>query len=224
MGHRGAAAVAPQNTLEGLQAAIDSGADIVEFDIQSDLSLGHPGEERIGPRVLLHEAITFLAPAAIGIHLDLKAVGIEGAVVEALRAQGVMERTIISTPSIASHRALAALGGPVTAAITYPQDRLGASRFTWPKAVTAPAIAVGRAAMPARGRRLLRVSAAPAVALHHTLVTPRLVQVCHARDAGVIAWTVDDPLHVERLVRAGVDAIVSNDPQLVLTTLDTLWG
>jgi len=113
---------------------------------------------------------------------------------------------------------------PVTAAITYPQDRLGASRFIWPKAVTAPVIAVGRAAMPARGRLLLRASAAPAIALHHTLVTRRLVRVCHGRDAGVIAWTVDDPRQVERLVHAGVDAIVSNDPKLVLTTLDRLCG
>lgn len=35
IGHRGAAGLAPENTLEGLQAGIDAGADILEFDVRT---------------------------------------------------------------------------------------------------------------------------------------------------------------------------------------------
>ena len=41
IGHRGAAALAPENTLASLQAAVDARADVVEFDISPGLRLGH---------------------------------------------------------------------------------------------------------------------------------------------------------------------------------------
>src|SRR5579862_8536693 len=41
IGHRGAAGVAPENTLASLEAAVDAGVDIVEFDVQPSLRLGH---------------------------------------------------------------------------------------------------------------------------------------------------------------------------------------
>ena len=34
IGHRGAAGLAPENTVEAIQAGIDAGADIIEFDIR----------------------------------------------------------------------------------------------------------------------------------------------------------------------------------------------
>jgi hypothetical protein len=44
IGHRGAAGVAPENTLASLEAAVEAGVDIVEFDVQPNLRLGHtPG-------------------------------------------------------------------------------------------------------------------------------------------------------------------------------------
>jgi len=46
IGHRGAAAVAPENTLEALQAAIAVGAQLVEFDIGPD---GFLGQKPAGP-------------------------------------------------------------------------------------------------------------------------------------------------------------------------------
>ena len=43
IGHRGAAALAPENTLAGLEAAITLGADMVEFDVAEGLVVEHPG-------------------------------------------------------------------------------------------------------------------------------------------------------------------------------------
>ena len=40
IGHRGAAAVAPENTIEALAAGVEAGADAVEFDVGVGLLLG----------------------------------------------------------------------------------------------------------------------------------------------------------------------------------------
>ena len=37
--------------------------------------------------------------------------------------------------------------------------------------------------------------------------------------APVLAWTVNDPAGVRRMAAAGVDGIVSDDPEMTLATL-----
>ena len=53
---------------------------------------------------------------------------------------------------------------------------------------------------------------AVALALHHRLARKSLVQ--KAKDAGmhVAVWTVDDPAWVERARTIGIDALITNDP------------
>src|SRR5476649_2130039 len=41
IGHRGAAALAPENTLASLEAAVAAGVELVEFDVGAGLVLGH---------------------------------------------------------------------------------------------------------------------------------------------------------------------------------------
>jgi hypothetical protein len=60
IGHRGAAALAPENTLEALEAAIDAGADAVEFDVGTGLLLGHSDLERSERPAHLDDALAFL--------------------------------------------------------------------------------------------------------------------------------------------------------------------
>ena len=43
IGHRGAAALAPENTLAAMRAAIGAGVDMVEFDVAPGLVVGHDG-------------------------------------------------------------------------------------------------------------------------------------------------------------------------------------
>jgi glycerophosphoryl diester phosphodiesterase len=50
-------------------------------------------------------------------------------------------------------------------------------------------------------------------------VTPAAVARAHARDAPVVAWTVDDPDDLARVEAAGVDAVVTNDPSMFVSTL-----
>jgi glycerophosphoryl diester phosphodiesterase len=76
--------------------------------------------------------------------------------------------------------------------------------------------------MPLRVPLLLRSARAGVLALHHALVSPAVVRATHARDAGVLAWTANDPALVGQLAAFGVDAIASDDPRMALETLATL--
>ena len=101
VGHKGAAALAPANTIESLAAALAHGVDMVEFDVvdapDGRLVLAHSREE-IGPGAVdLDDALAFLAsqaPMSTGIDLDLKCHGFEAQVVEALVRHDCVGRTI----------------------------------------------------------------------------------------------------------------------------------
>ncbi len=162
------------------------------------------------------------AGTAIGIELDLKLTGIEDEVAAAVRRHGVEERAFVSSTWASSLRRLGAAAPDVTRAISYPRDRYGASGLHWPRVVTTVAAAAVRAVMPVRVPLLLSTAGANALSLHHTLVSQAVVRTAHARGAAVIAWTVNDPLLVERVVAAGVDAVVCDDPATAFGVLATL--
>jgi glycerophosphoryl diester phosphodiesterase len=221
IGHRGAAAVAPENTLAALEAAVAAGADLVEFDVSPDLTLAHSLREAPAEPLELDSALEFLREHGIGVHLDLKEVGVEREAVEAVRRHGLAGRALLSTAWPRTARRLAALAPDLPRAIGYPRDRYGVSRFHWPRGLTATGAAALRAAMPARVPVLLRWARADVLALHHTLVSRAAVRRAHARGAPVVVWTANDPATVRRLAALEVDAIVTDDPAMAVATLKT---
>jgi glycerophosphoryl diester phosphodiesterase len=62
---------------------------------------------------------------------------------------------------------------------------------------------------------LLARARADAAMLHWALVSRSLVERCHARGAAVLAWTVEDEAALRRVLAAGVDGVIANDPRLV---------
>ena len=52
-----------------------------------------------------------------------------------------------------------------------------------------------------------------------SVVTPENVAWCHAHGIGVVPWTVDDPAEMRRLVDCGVEAIISNYPDILIQTV-----
>ena len=52
-----------------------------------------------------------------------------------------------------------------------------------------------------------------------SVVTPENVAWCHERGIGVVPWTVDDPAEMQRLVDCGVEAIISNYPDILIATV-----
>lgn len=220
IGHRGAAAVAPENTLASLEAAVAAGVDVVEFDISPGLRLGHSLHELPDEELGLDDALELLKAAGVGVHLDVKEPGYEDDVLAAVRRHGLDERAYCSTAFAVSARRLAGRGLPV--AIGYPRDQLGVSSIRWPRVLTRAGAAALRQAMPARIPVLLRWARADALSLHHTLCSRTAVRTAHRLGAPVLAWTVNDADGVRRVAAAGVDGIVSDDPETALATLREL--
>jgi glycerophosphoryl diester phosphodiesterase len=217
VGHRGAPALAPENTIASLEAAIDRGVDLVEMDVVADLGelrLAH-GVERVTPESpSLAEALELVAARGVGVIVDLKSSGAERGVVTALRRQQLVDRAVVASSHAASLRSVKELEPSLTTGISYPFDRVGIAE----RPAFQPLIRAGlsglRQALPARIGRMLARARADAALLHHSLVTRRLVERCHARGAAVLAWTVEDEVALERVLAAGVDGVIANDPGL----------
>jgi glycerophosphoryl diester phosphodiesterase len=219
IGHRGAAAVAPENTLAALEAAVAARVDLVEFDISPGLRLGHSLGEMPSAEISLDDALEFLKAQGVGVHLDVKLPGYEDEVLEAVRRHDVGARAVLSTAFAVTSRRFARLAPEVPRAIGYPRDRLGVSNLRWPRPLQRAGATALSQAMPVRVPILLRWARANTLSLHHTLCSRATVATAHRLGAPVLAWTVNDPAGVRRVTAAGVDGIVSDDPEMALATL-----
>jgi glycerophosphoryl diester phosphodiesterase len=215
--HRGASAEAPENSRDAFLAAVAAGADLTELDVTRGLVVAHDAGS---PGLHLSQVLELLAPHPIGIHVDLKQPGEEAAVVAAIDDNDLRERVLLSTAFPRVARTLSAIAPDVACAIGYPRDRVGVARFGWPAALTRPAAATLRSAMPARIPLLLARTRATVLALHHTLCSASSISAAHRRGVPVFAWTVNDPELILRLAASGVDAVVSDDPKRALATLN----
>jgi glycerophosphoryl diester phosphodiesterase len=222
VGHRGAARVAPENTLASLEAAVRAGADIIEFDVQPDLRLGHEGDVRTGEELSLDDALDYLRANGKVAQLDLKLPGYESEALAAIRRHGLDEQSIVSTTWLPTMQALARLAPAIPRAIGYPRDRHGVSKLPWPPIAGRLGAAAARTAMPLRVPLLIKRTGATAIALHHTLCTATAVRIAHSLQAPVLAWTTNDPAAVLRAAGLGVDAVVTDDPGMALATLNGL--
>jgi glycerophosphoryl diester phosphodiesterase len=66
---------------------------------------------------------------------------------------------------------------------------------------------------------IARRAGAGIVSPHHSLVTPEKVRAAHAAGLQVVPWTANTPEEWEPLVRAAVDAIITDDPAALIAYL-----
>lgn len=241
IGHKGADALVPGNTLASFRRAVELGVDMIELDVvrpRGDFDA--PGDWRIatagpgrasGPLLVAHDwgdaarrdpltltemlaAFTEAPLTDVRINIDLKIAGREDEVVAALREHDLLGRTTISTMEVGSLRELRRLEPRLMRGWTLPRVTRDWTSARWAR----PLVAGGKVTLRTRLPRALRAGATGlevwATWVYHPLITPRLVRAAHATGLAVIAWTVDDLPTMERLIAIGVDGICTNDPRL----------
>jgi glycerophosphoryl diester phosphodiesterase len=170
----------------------------------------------------LDEALAFFSGEApeTGVHVDLKSTLAGPAVAAALARFGLLERTLVSSFRASALRRLARLEPRLRLGVSFPRDvlRMDGRRGSGP--VLGGGLRGLRRITPQLVGVLLRRSRATTLVLHHALVTPAAVDRAHARGAPVVAWTVDDVRDLTRVEAAGVDAVVTNDPSIFVSTIE----
>ncbi len=225
VGHKGAAHIAPGNTLASFEAAVRTGVDMIEFDILPErpdgsgrLLLAHDYKAlRASEALTLQEGLEHLAGQAyegIELDVDVKLPGYGVRVVAALREAGLVERSLVSATYPRELDAMRAVEPGLRVGWSVPRARRD---YTENRLTMVPALAMltgYRAWLPRCALAELRAGRFDAIMAHWRLVTPALVRAVAAGGGELYVWTVDDAAQMARLTAIGVDGIITNDPRL----------
>lgn len=212
LGHRGAPAEAPENTLASFARALAHGADGVELDVQlsrdgvpvviHDATLDRttpargavaahdwPALERLTGATLpsLQQAAAWASGAGAWLNVEIKAPAAAAATLRTLQETGLLGRTLLS--SFDAHT-VAEVGRIEPAALRF----LLAERWT-------DSVHDELLRCDAQGV-CLRVDAADALTL----------EVLRNENLPVVVWTVNDRARMRDLLRAGVAALITDHP------------
>ncbi|CAB4879916.1 unannotated protein [freshwater metagenome] len=225
VGHKGAAHLAPGNTLEAFAAALAHGVDMIEFDVLPErldgsgaLLLAHDYTDASGRTpLLLEEALVHLrspAYARIELNVDLKLPGYEERVLDLLHAHDLARRALISTMEPVSLQRIRALAPDVRLGRSFPRvhsDPLRHPLKRWPAYAL---IAWWRRRLPGVIARQLEAGEIDALMCHWAFVGAKLQRAVAGAGGDLFVWTVDDAARIAELERLGVTGIITNDPRL----------
>lgn len=231
--HRGASSVAPENSLHAFELAFDLGAGGIELDVQRskdgvvvvchdvtinrtsdgsgqlwsldyatlrkfNFSHGFPG---FHPIPTLAEVLDLVSSRDGVVNIEFKSPqlypGITEQVDKMVRSRNMVDQVWYSSFDL---EALARLQtSPVPRAVLYSDEIDNPLEYAH------------------------RVGAA---ALHpmHTVISQGLVDAAREDGVRIHGWTVDDPATVTRLVSCGVDAVITNEPQMARETISAVEG
>lgn len=244
IGHRGASAHAPENTLVAFARAFEAGADGIEFDVR--LARDHVP-------VVIHDA-------------DLRRTGLREGAVAALSSIELSEMDVgawfngrhparareefagVSVPTLSQvfemyggdrllyvemkceAREMHALAAEVVALVNSHSviDRVVVKSFTLDAlkeikrlnpSIRTAALFERKLSRPTPSpRRIIEqtlAGGANELSLQRTLASQRILNEALRRGLKTVVWTVDDPDWIERARRDGVHALITNDPALM---------
>lgn len=242
IGHRGASAHAPENTLAAFRMAVDAGADGIEFDVQLS---------RDGVPVVIHDATllrTCGRPSAVADVTAAELSTVDAGswfgpefrgehvptLAEVLEICGGLQRIYVELKvNVPDYAPLAAAvcdvirDSPDLPRMIVKSFRLGAIplvRQSLPEVQTAALFEPTIRDYLRRRRYMLdlaREFGAQQMSIHHSLVTRKLTRLAAEAEMPVTIWTADDPKWVRRAERMGIAAVITNDPKRMIMSRST---
>jgi glycerophosphoryl diester phosphodiesterase len=202
-----------ENTVGAFEAAVRLGADGVELDVRATAD-GAPAvhhDARLSDGRAIADLTAAELPAyvplldaaldacgALVVNIEIKEPrSIADAVVIEVRARNITDRVVVSSFDLATIDRVLAMDATVpTGYLVAPAHRTLAAR------------ALG--VCDRHGHRAFHP--------HHRAIDGRLIDRAHEAGIAVHAWTVDNPARMTALAAIGVDAIVTNVPDVALRT------
>ena len=212
LAHRGATAVARENTLAAFAGAAALGADGVELDVRATADgvvvvVHDPVIEGLGPVAELSASELPAWLPTLDQALDacaaLALVNVE------VKADWAAPRLAETVAAVLGGRK----GGPGLLVSSFDLSLLDAHRRAAPTIATGwltlpglaePALAAAVGTAAARGHRALH--------LHESTVTGDLVAAARQAELLVVAWTVNNPERAVELAQLGVGVLITDDP------------
>ena len=228
IGHRGASAVAPENTMAAFREAIRVGSDGIEFDVRltrdrvpviihdntlrrtTGLShriadLSWPELESLEVAVpSLEELFTLFEGNDLMLFLEMKvdSAAEHGPLAEAccklIDNHAFKERVIVECFDLAALEVVKNIDSEIKTAALFQPT------------FSRPALSDQRIIDQAKA------VGAWALALHFRVAREALIQKAIDADLRVVVWTVDDPAWLARARSMGIDALITNKPAAML--------
>jgi len=216
IGHRGARAYEPENTILSFKRALELGVNAVELDVRrtkdGEIVVIHDAEvdrttngkglvneltlnelKRLstekGEKIpTLEEALDFL-DRKVKILIEIKEVGVEEKVLDIVRRIGLEDNVIIISFHEEALRRVRELSEAVETGLIYVKHRdpIGA-------------------ALSIKAQHILPM---------YKFIYPSLVRRAHEKGLKVIAWTINTPEEARNYTKMGVDGIASDKPDIL---------
>jgi glycerophosphoryl diester phosphodiesterase len=240
IGHRGASAVAPENTMAAFREAIAVGADGIEFDVRLT---------RDGVPVVIHDStlrrtgslphriadLTWAEVSKVDVGSWFKG-SFVNETVPSLAELFTLFQSNNSTLYLEMKSDSAADQRPLAEACVRAINDHSLKERVIVECFQLPALKIVKEIDPEiktvalfepsftnpsvlSDQRIINQATgvgASALALHHRLARASLVQKAKAGGLHVAVWTVDDPAWIERARATGIDALITNDPAAML--------
>ena len=235
IGHRGAKAYAPENTLTSFRKALELGVDMVEFDIRltrdfypvvvhdtqlsrlakkfrriSHLNLRELKKIRLKgqERIPTLSEVLNVIDSRVGMDIELKVRGSAQIVVATLREHHVDFKNVMISSNFATELKVAEGMEPqITTALVF---RSGNSLSFW---LVLDFLAV--LFLPITMHYiswLVKKANANYLNINHHLLNKKKVDLFHKKGIKICAWTVDNVKKINYLKGLGVDGIITNYP------------
>jgi len=222
MGHRGASAIAPENTLKAFEKAIDLQADFIEFDVQETLDgelvithdedirriTGHDGiiskmtlnELKMldfgeGEKIPTLEELVKLTKNRIKLNCEIKVKGIIEKLIKIFRKWDILDTSIVSSFIHEELLAIQKLAPSIKLASLEPTP--GTIKIDWAKKKEMIEYCINN--------KLYGIN--PII----MMVDQQFIDFAHANNIKVFPWTVDSRVAIKKLIRLGADGIITND-------------
>jgi glycerophosphoryl diester phosphodiesterase len=227
--HRGGAALAPENTMAAFDNSLRLGADGVELDVRlsADGIVVVHHDATLERTTALRGAVAARTANELGaahvprldavldryrdtrviIEMKVNTPAFAAAVVEVVRRAGAETRVCLGGFGLQAVRAARSLAPEIATSAAREEVRwaLYRSWCRWP-----------RLTAPYGGYQIPEYAGATRV------VSPRFVRDAHRCGLAVQVWTVDDETDAKRLLSWGVDAIITDRPDLMIRLVRSL--
>ncbi len=220
-GHRGAAKLAPENTLKSIQVALELGVDQIEIDVHlsRDNALVVIHDEKVdrttngtgyvrdltlaklrqldagqGEKIPTLEEVVDFVNGRARLQVELKGLGTTEPVIDLLTRYGKPEQFLLTSFRHAMVQKAKALNPAFETAVLL-------------------------SSLPVRLPQVIADANADGVSLHFRYLSPEVVEQVHQAGYKIRAWNPDTAEEIEPIIMMRPDAIGSNRPDILLQLL-----